>query len=154
MMKRAICLLLLAGLVMTGGCASRSHRLGASYCSEEFPAEAVPAVAEHLADVMVASYPPGYTSFFLAQTENPKDELAQALEASLRSRGFALAAEKNGQILTINYVLDRADDEVWYSRLSVSDGLSLTRTWSWTGDSLVMESATRTERTEKTDGRN
>ena len=154
MMKRSICLLLLVSLVMVGGCASRSHRLGASYCSEEFPAEAVSVVAEHLADIMVANYPPGYTSFFLAQTDNPKDELASVLEAALRSRGFALAAEKNGQVLTINYVLDRADDEVWYSRLSVSDGLSLTRTWRWTGDSLVMEAATRIGRTEKTDGQN
>ena len=151
MMKRSICLLLLIGLFMISGCASRSARLGASYCSEEFPAEAVSAVAEHLADVMVANYPPGYTSFFLAQTENPNDELAPALETALRSRGFTLAAEKDGQALTINYVVDGAGDEVWYSRLAVSDGLSLTRTWLWTGDSLVMEAATRTPRAEKTD---
>ena len=152
MMKRPICLLLLICLLSIAGCASRSHRMSESYWPEEFPGEAVMTVAEHLADVMAANYPPGYTSFFLAQTENPKDELAPVLETALRSRGFTLAPEKNGASLTMSYVLDRADDETWYSRLAVSDGLSLTRTWRWTGDSLVMEAATKTGRTENIDG--
>ncbi|UQZ88861.1 hypothetical protein C4J81_06475 [Deltaproteobacteria bacterium Smac51] len=151
-MKRSISLILLICLFMLGGCASRFNRLGASYWPEDFPSDAVAAVAEHLADVMVANYPPGYTSFFLAQTENPKDELAPALEAALRSRGFALVAERDGQVLVISYVLDRADDDLWYSRLLVSDGFTMTRTWRWTGDSLLMEAATKTGRTEKTNG--
>ena len=150
MMKKLLCFILL--LALAGGCASRSHRLNSSYWPEEFPAEAVTAVADHLADVMAANYPPGFTTFFLAQTGQAKDELGPALETALRSRGFTLAPEKGGQALTISYILDRADETTWYSRLAVSDGLSVTRTWSWTGDSLVMEAATRTGQLESADG--
>lgn len=77
--------------------------MGASYWPEEFPTEAVTAVADHLADVMVANYPPGYTSFFLSQTKNPKDDLALALETALRSRGFTLAVEKGGTSFISRY---------------------------------------------------
>jgi hypothetical protein len=154
-MKKSILALLTAALLMAlaGGCAG-SKRLKDSFWPENFPAEAVAAVSEHLADLMAANYPPGYTNFYLAQTGDTKDELGPALETALRSRGFTLAPEKGGQALTVSYILDRVDDVTWYSRLSVSDGLSLTRTWSWSwaGDSLVMEAATRTGRLENTDG--
>ena len=154
MMRQIFSVFILMALVLSSvvGCASRAHRLGSSFWPEEFPAAAVPTVADHLADLMVANYPPGYTVLFLALSDNPKDELGPALETALRSRGFTLAPEKGGAALSIHYVLDRLDDETWYSRLTVSDGLSLTRTWRWAGDSLLMEAATKTGRTEKVDG--
>lgn len=152
-MKKLILALSLVVLLMAlaSGCAG-SKRLKSSFWPENFPSEAVAGVAEHLADLMVANYPPGYTTFHLTQTGEAKDELGPALETALRSRGFTLAPEKGGQTLTVSYVLDRVDDAAWYSRITVSDGLSITRTWSWTGDALVMEAATKTGRVESTDG--
>ena len=151
-MMRRLLILLVLSLIMVSGCASRSHRLNFSYWPEGFPTEAVVGVAEHLADMMVANYPPGYTSFFLSLTGDSKDELGPALEAALRSRGFTLAPEKGGQALTVSYVLDRVDEATWYSKLAISDGFSLTRTWSWTEGGLAMEAATKTGRLENSDG--
>jgi hypothetical protein len=149
MMKR-LCLLLCLGLLMVGGCAS--HRSGASYWPEDFPTGAVTVVAEHLADMLAATYPPGYTALHLAQTGDDQDELGPALETALRSRGFTLAPEEGGQALPVSYLLDRVDEATWYSRLAVSDDVRITRTWSWTESGLVMEAATKTGRVENTDG--
>jgi hypothetical protein len=148
-MKR-IFFLLCIGLLMAGGCAS--HRSGVSYWPEDFPSDAVAVVAEHLADMMTVNYPPGYTALHLAQTGDDRDELGPALETALRSRGFTLAPEEGGQALTVSYLLDRVDEATWYSRLAVSDGVRITRTWSWTENGLLMEAATKTGRVENTDG--
>ena len=52
----------------------------------------------------------------------------------------------------MSYILDRVDESTWYSRLSVAENLNITRTWSWAGDSLVMEAGTKTGGLESTDG--
>lgn len=131
-------------LGMAGGCSSRSGRFlaGNSYLAEEYPANALATVAEHLAETLAASYPPGYTALFLQQNGGQQDELGSAIESALRSRGFTLMPEKDDHALPLVYVLDRLDEETWYSQLAVSDGLVLTRTWRLTGDNLEMEAAT------------
>ena len=136
-----LCVAMLGVLV---GCASRSGRFGAdnSYLAEEYPAQALTTVAEHLADTISSIYPPGHTTFFLHQSNSPQDELGPAIETALRARGFTLVPEKDEQTLTLVYVLDRVDEEAWYSRLTISDGLVLTRTWCLVGDDLEMEAAT------------
>lgn len=144
-MKRTFTVILcLAMLAVMAGCASRSGRFGAdnSYLAEEYPAQALTTVAEHLADTISSIYPPGHTTFFLSQSLNPNDELGPAIETALRARGFTLVPEKDEQTLALVYVLDRVDEETWYSRLTISDGLALTRTWRLVGDGLEMEAAT------------
>ena len=143
-MRNILMLMLIATLVTVGGCASRSGRLttGSSYLGEAYPVNAINTVAEHLAETMTTIYPPGYTTFFLQPNASPQDELGSVIESALRARGFTLAPEQNDQAITLVYVLDRIDEETWYSRLAVSDGLVLTRTWHLTGDDLEMEAAT------------
>jgi hypothetical protein len=142
---------MLVSLGMACGCSFRSGRFlaGNSYLGEEYPANSINTVAEHLAETLAASYPPGYTALFLKQSGGREDVLGPALESALRSRGFTLLPEPGEQTLTLVYVLDRLDEVFWYSKLTVSDGLALTRTWRAAGDDLEMEAATiRSERTE------
>lgn len=143
MRKTATVILCLAMLAVMTGCAFRSGRIGAgnSYLAEGYPAQALNTVAEHLADTLSSIYPPGHTTFHLQQSQN-LNELSPAIETALRSRGFTLMPDKDDQALTLVYVLDRVDEETWYSRLTISDGLVLTRTWRLTGDELEMEAAT------------
>ena len=143
-MRNILMLMLIAALATVCGCASRSGRLttGSSYLGDAYPANAINTVAEYLAETLTAAYPPGYTTFFLQPSASLQDELAPAIDAALRVRGFTLASEQNDQAVTVVYVLDRIDEETWYSRLSVSDGLVITRTWHLTGDDLEMEAAT------------
>ena len=144
-MKKTFTVILCAAMLTAmAGCASRSGRFaaGSSYLAEEYPAQALTTVAEHLADTISSIYPPGHTTFFLNQSHNPNDELGPAIETALRARGFTLAPEKDEQTLTLVYVLDRVDEESWYSRLTISDDLVLTRTWRLAGDDLEMEAAT------------
>lgn len=135
---------MILSLGMAGGCSSRSGRFldGNSYLGEEYPVNSINTVAEHLAETLAASYPPGYTTLFLQRSDGQQDELGLAIESALRSRGFTLMPEKDDQALILVYVLDRLDEETWYSRLTVSDGLVLTRTWRLAGDNLEMEAAT------------
>ena len=143
-MRNILMLMLVAVLVTVCGCASRSGRLnpGSSYLGDAYPANSINTVAEHLAETLAVTYPPGYTTFFLQPSTSPQDDLGPAIDAALRARGFTLMPDKNDQALTLVYVLDRIDEETWYSRLAVSDGLVITRTWRLTGDDLEMEAAT------------
>jgi hypothetical protein len=140
---------MLVSMSLACGCSFRSGRFlaGHSYLGGEYPANSINTVAEHLAATLAASYPPGYTSFFLKQSGAHEDALGPALESALRSRGFTLLPEPGEQALTLAYVLDRLDETAWYSRLTVSDGLAFSRTWRVAGDDLAMEAATvRSER--------
>jgi hypothetical protein len=137
---------------MAGGCSLRSVAQGNSYLGEEYPVASINTVAEHLAETLAAAYPPGHTVLFIEEIGNKHDELGPALESSLRARGFTILPDNSSPALTLAYVLDRLDDEIWYSRISLSDGLLLTRTWHLIGDSLEMEAATsRNERKQQTE---
>jgi hypothetical protein len=109
-------------------------------------------VAEHLAETLAAAYPPGHTALFIEGSGSKHDELGPAIESSLRARGFTIMPDNGAPALTLAYVLDRLDDEIWYSRITLSDGLLLTRTWHLMGGSLEMEAATsRNERKQQTE---
>lgn len=138
--------------LVAAGCASRQslHPLN-SFVAEDYPAATVNALASRTASTLAEIYPPGHTSIFLNPSANPKDELYAALEQALRAKGFKMASEKSGQALTAAYVLDRLDDESWYMRLTVSDGLSMARAYRLTEGSLEMGAATITGQTEPVD---
>lgn len=118
--------------------------LSKSFLAEERPIGAATAVAEDLAQSLAAVYPPGHTTLFLSQTGLPQDELGPALETALRALGFALAPEAGGEAQTVTYVLDQVDDSTWYSKLSVSDGLTIARTYQAAQDQWAAAAATRT----------
>ncbi|MDL2226466.1 hypothetical protein LJB86_02280 [Deltaproteobacteria bacterium OttesenSCG-928-M10] len=133
-------------LFILPSCAFRSYKAGAfnSYVSEDCPASALPLMAEHLAGILAAHYPPGHTSLFLNLTGHEKDGFGPALETALRSRGFVISAEKNGQTVKLAYILDRLDEDHWYARLSLTDGLGLAQTYRVAGDDLEIMAVTKT----------
>jgi hypothetical protein len=133
-------------LFILPGCASRAYKSGAfnSYASEDCPAFAAPLMADHLAGILAAHYPPGHSSLFLKLTGHEKDSFGPALETALRSLGFVMAAENGGQAVTLAYILDRLDEDHWYVRLSLADGLGLAQTYRVTGDDLEIMAVTRT----------
>ncbi len=153
-MKKFLSAVILCALCVSvaGGCSLHSAPVlpGNSYLAEKYPAGSITAVAEHLAETLAASYPPGHTALFIEGSGSDQDALGPALEASLRAKGFTVTPDREySRALALVYVLDRLDEESWYSRLTLSDGLSVARTWRVAGDSLEMEGAairnTRTE---------
>lgn len=136
-MKRFIFLMLLflPGCVMTG---SRAGTF--SYLAPDYPPVAIETVAEDMADSLAGAYPPGRVTLFI---DSAADELGAAFDSALRSRGFTLAADQLGAALTVTYVFDRLDETLCYSRFSVSDGLTVTRIWRQSGDSLIAEASSR-----------
>lgn len=151
MRNRRYCLVLIAFALFLGfltGCASRGYKAGAfnSYFSEECPAHAAPLMADHLAGLLSAHYPPGHTALFLNLTGTEKDGFGPALETALRSRGFVISADKGNQAVTLAYILDRIEENNWYVRLSLTDGLGLAQTYSLDGDNLEIMAATQTGR--------
>ncbi len=153
-MKKLFPALILCVLCVSvaGGCSLHSAPAltGNSYLAEKYPAGSITAVAEHLADTLAASYPPGHTALFIEGSGNELDALGPALEAALRAKGFTMTPDaEDGKALALVYVLDRLGEESWYSHLTLSDGLSVARTWRVSGDKLEMEGAAiRNARTE------
>jgi hypothetical protein len=143
-------LIIMLGLVSALAACGPKPRLSPSFWAEGAPAGAAALVAGDLAGSLAAAYPPGRTTIHLNQTDLEQDELGPALETALRARGFSLAPVDGGGILTVSYVLDRlADENAWYVKLTVSDGLTLARVYQPEGDNLTPKAATRTGRMEK-----
>ena len=147
----ALVLLALAFSLLTG-CAARTFKPSNSFQAEGCPPAGIEVVANHLSDELAGLYPPGHTTLYLHQSADPKDTLGPAFDQALRSRGFIMAAELRGQALTLAYVLDRIDQETWYTKLTISNGLTLTRTYQTKGDSFVIEGGARTNIMEPVDG--
>ncbi len=143
---------LCAAVGLAGGCSLHSAPAltGNSYLAEQYPAGSITAVTEHLAETLTASYPPGHTVLFIEGSGSEQDALGPALEAALRARGFTVTPDReDSRALALVYVLDQLDEAIWYSRLTLSDGLSVARTWRVVGDGLEMEGAAmRNARTE------
>lgn len=133
------------------GCAARSFKPSNSFQAEGCPPAGIEVVANHLAGELAGLYPPGHTTLYLHQSADPKDTLGLAFDQALRSRGFIMAAEPRGQALTLAYVLDRIDQETWYTKLTISNGLTLTRTYQAQGDTLLIEGGARTNAMEPVD---
>ncbi len=131
--------LILNTIIFLSGCLAHSAKVG-SYVAGDYPAASVELVAEDMADALAAAYPPGRVSIFIGGGESA---LGAAMDAALRSRGFTLAADELGANVTVTYVFDRLGGNMWYSRLSVSDGLTVTRTWRQSGENFIAEASAR-----------
>ncbi|MDL2260606.1 hypothetical protein LJB99_07060 [Deltaproteobacteria bacterium OttesenSCG-928-K17] len=94
-----------------------------------------------MADSLIEYFPPGHTSVFLNMAAEP-DDFGPAFDSALRSRGFVIASEPSDQALTISYTLDQVDEITWYTRLSVSGGLVITRTYALIDGQLTEGAAT------------
>lgn len=134
-----------AVLLVSALCACSSGKTGAfkSYVASSFPASLEARIAEDLADELAGIYPPGHTSLHLALA-GTSDNLGQSLEQSLRVRGFSIADSPGSGVKTVAYVLDKIEDSYWYTRLTVSGGLVVTRTYSLSGDVLEAQASART----------
>ena len=142
-----LCLALAVLIGVVSGCAANAGRAGGlnSFLAGGCPAAAVSQVADDLAASLAEVYPPGHTSLYLKQIGGHNDTLGPAFDQALRSRGFVMATEPGSRALTVAYVLDRVDEATWYSRLSLSSGLIIARTYRQNGEALEMMAATRTE---------
>jgi uncharacterized lipoprotein YajG len=147
-----VLLFVLLAVGLFTGCAARPFKPSNSFQAEGCPTAAIEVVANHLSDELAALYPPGHTTLYLHQSVDPKDTLGPAFDQALRSRGFIMAAEPRGQALTLAYVLDQIDPETWYTKLTISNGLTLTRTYQARSDSFQVEGGARTNTTEPVDG--
>ena len=137
-----ICGLLLA-LTVSGGCAGslgQGHMF--SFVTESYPADQATDLADRMAASLSEIFPPGHTTVFIQPTKKT-ESLGVAFEEALRSRGFIIAPEPGGQALAVAYALDRLDEQTWYTRIVVSGGLIITRTYDLAGDQLMEGAATR-----------
>ncbi len=108
--------------------------------------DALSGLAEHASELLAAEYPPGHT--MLSLTSRPSGDFTQALETSLRGRGFSLAAEDTPGGLAVNVVMEPvAEGELWYLHLKSGDGFSVGQVYTLTLEGFVPVGAmTRTER--------
>jgi len=113
-----------------------------SFVAESYPADQASILADQMAGSLAEIFPPGHTTVFI-QPAKKTESLGAAFEEALRSRGFIIAPEPGNQALAIAYALDRLDDQTWYTRIAVSGGLVITRTYDLSGDQLTEGAATR-----------
>ena len=133
---------LLLALLVSGGCAgSRGQGLMFSFVSESFPADQAATLAERMADSLSEIFPPGHTTIFIQPTDKA-DGLSGAFDQALRSRGFIIAPEPSDQALAVAYALDQVDEHTWYTRIAVSGGLVITRTYDLSENQLTEGAAT------------
>ena len=112
----ALILCLLAGCL--NGCAG-SRTVGGSYVGT-LPQNGAASIAEDATTQLSSLYPPGHTSIRLVAPKQ-SDAFSQALETSLRQKGFTLSP--NGTV-TMSYVLDElrsAKPSAWYLQLRIAD---------------------------------
>lgn len=141
LMKPLIISVFLLTLIIAGGCAGRSGSM-ASFVTKTYPADQAVHLADRMADSLVEIFPPGHTSVFLNMATEP-DDFGPAFDSALRSRGFVIVSEPSDQALTLSYTLDQVDELTWYTRLSVSGGLVITRTYVLIDGQLAEGAATR-----------
>lgn len=135
----ALCVLILS-LAVVGGCADRSGNM-ASFVTKTYPTDQASLLADRMADNLIEFFPPGHTSVFLNMAVEP-DDFGPTFDSALRSRGFVIASEPSDQALTLSYTLDQVDELTWYTRLSVSGGLVITRTYVLIDGQLTEGAAT------------
>ena len=100
------------------GCAG-SKNVGGSYVGT-LPQSGTASIAEDATAHLSSLYPPGHTSIRLVAPKQ-SDAFSQALETSLRQKGFTLSP--NGT-MTMSYVLDElrsAKPPAWYLQLRIAD---------------------------------
>lgn len=139
--KSLTVIVLVLTLFAAGGCAARSGSM-ASFVTKNYPADQTTHLVDRLAGSLAEIFPPGHTSVFLNMAAEP-DDFGPAFDSSLRSRGFVIASEPSGQALAVSYILDQIDEQTWYTRLSVSGGLVITRTYVLIDGQLSEGAATR-----------
>lgn len=135
-MNRKVLLDLILCILLAGyltGCAG-NHNVGGSYVGT-LPQSGAASIAEDATAQLAALYPPGHTSIRLVAPKQ-SDAFSQALETSLRQKGFTLSP--NGTV-TMSYVLDElrlAKPPAWYLQLRIADqshNQTLARSYSASG---------------------
>ncbi|MDR1922631.1 MAG: hypothetical protein LBS31_12955, partial [Candidatus Adiutrix sp.] len=141
----ASCLMIpaLAALGLNGCALSGSGRAGHSFVASGYPAAAEAVVAEALAEELAGLFPPGHTAVYLKPAGSGSETLGQAIDQALRSRGFTVVPAPSGEALSVAYVLDRLDEETWYSRLSLSGGAVIARVYQAQGERFIPGAAAR-----------
>lgn len=132
--------MLLCCLLAFIGCA---HTPGAAVSESS---GALGGLAENAAGMLAAEYPPGHT--VLSLTSRPAGEFSQALETSLRGRGFSLAGADTAGVLAVSVVMEPvAEGELWYLYVKAGDGFSVGQVYTLTPQGFAPVGAmTRTER--------
>ena len=134
---------LILALMVSGGCAgSRGQGHMFSFVADKFPADQALTLAERMADSLSEIFPPGHTTLFIQPTKKT-ESLGAAFEEALRSRGFVIVPEPTDQALAVAYALDQIDEQTWYTRLAMSGGLVITRTYDLSDNGLLEGAATR-----------
>lgn len=138
-----LCLAL--ALVISSGCATSVRRTPYnSFTAGGYPPAALETVVSDMAAQLAATYPPGRVSLFIGREDGLAEAFGTALEDKLRLKGFTMATDDLYANITVAYVFDRLDNVSWYSRLSASDGLLVTKVWRETkGGGLVGEPSVR-----------
>lgn len=125
-------LILLSLVLLISGCAGRG--MIGSFCGPLPSPSAVTSIAYDAVDLLASSYPPGHTSVYLMPAKNADNAFAQAMENSLRSRGFIFLRREDRNALIVAYTLDSLDDgSAWYLQLRLSDGRALARAYDVSG---------------------
>ena len=135
---------LLLLVLLAFGCTGRGP-VG-SYCGPLPEESAVAAIAADAVDCLSSLYPPGHTSVHLVPAKNVSNGFVQAFENSLRKKGFTLAAVESAGVIIIAYTLDALDEKsAWYLQLRLSDGKSIARAYTASGQPEAGQSRTEQE---------
>lgn len=115
-----------------------------SFVVKEYPLGAEGRLAADLTQALAEIYAPGHTVLYLQPVGREFEALGLAFDEALRARGFTLLPEPAPEAPTVTFVLDRLDEETWYTRLAVSEGWIVSRAYRWDGSGLTALEAART----------
>lgn len=137
-----LCIVLLG--LFVSGCAGRGP-VG-SWCGPLPEKAAVSAIAADAVHCLFGLYPPGHTTLHLIPAKAADNDFAAAFESGLRARGFTLAAAGGADTLSVAYTLDALDEKAaWYLQLRLSDGKSIARAYTASGQPEAGQSRTQIE---------
>jgi len=107
----------------------RQPQIG-SFCGSGIQTDQEAVIAEDAASRLASEYPPGRTALHLELAK--RGSFGEALESSLRVKGFTLQNEGAQDVILLSYKLDAIKDEpgAWYLHVALSNGLSFSRVYA------------------------
>lgn len=141
---RTVLFSLLLTALLASGCAVRGP--AGSWCGPLPEGGAVSAIATDAVSALTELYPPGHTTLYLVPAKDAGNGFAGAFENSLRAQGFTLAAVDSPDAIAGAYTLDALDEKTaWYLQLRLSDGKSIARAYTASGQPEAGQSRTSIE---------
>ena len=141
-MNRLLVLFCLLAVALSLGCSR--YGSAKSFDIGNVPASTMQIMANDAASLIVADYPPGFTSIQIVPVASKLGSgFTAVLENALRTKGFSVVPKGESSTLSLLYKVDRLKDDggIWYLNLQFA-GNSIARVYNSAGaEGLLTQTA-------------